>query len=263
MQWQKSMRIEKMSRCITVMRVGLKIWFWNESDPHVTLYVFMGGLGSLSYRVSRKRSEHHSIKAFVERADALLPNQLSQDVPETVGIFALRSCGSNTNTRQTFCRRSRWRTWQRLTHRSGNETSARREESPRPSWRSLPSRRQTECWERWAPSDWTQQQVYYTQSRSSWEQHKVDRPDGPMQGRFAYLNINKRRSCDPTDLLPSGVSEYFSHSYVMKYIPLAGTSETECDSCQSSDISVSEPLKQHFHVFILPWTAQEPINILQ
>lgn len=237
-----NLRIEKMPRCIT------------KSDPHVTLYVFMGGLWSLSYRVSRKRSEHHSSKAFVERADALLPNQLPQDVPEAVGIFALRSCGTNTNTHQTFCGRSRWRTWQRLTHRSGNETSARREESPRPSWRSLPSRRQTECWERWAPSDWRQRQVYYTQSRSSWQQHRVDRPD-------EYLNINKRRLCDPSDLLPSGVSEYFSHSYVMKYIPLAGTSETESDSCQSSDISVSEPL--NCHVFILPWTAHEPINILQ
>lgn len=50
---------------------------------------------------------------------------------------------------------------------------------------------------------------------------------GQMDRCSAYLNINKRRSCDPTDLLPSGVSEYFSHSYVMKYIPLAGTSETE------------------------------------
>lgn len=49
-----------------------------------------------SYRIGRKRSEHHGIKAFIERANPLLPNQLSQDVPETVGIFALRSCQTNT-----------------------------------------------------------------------------------------------------------------------------------------------------------------------
>lgn len=224
-----------MSRCITVMRVGLKIWIWSESDPHVTLYMFMGALWSLSYRVSRKRSEHHSIKAFVERANALLPNQLSQDVPEAVGIFALRSCRSNTNTRQTFCRRSRWRTWQRLTHRSGNETSARREESPRPSWRSLPSRRQTECWERWAPSDWMQGQVYYTQSRSLWEQHKVDWPDGPIVHIWILISgghVTRLTSCPPAWASTSATRTSWSTFHWPAHL-------RQSDSCQSSDNQLS------------------------
>lgn len=227
----------ELRRCNTVRRAGLKIW--PSCDP-VRVH---GGLWSLSYRVSRKRSEHHSSEAFVERADALLTNQLSQDVPEAVGIFALRSCGSNTNTHQTFCRRSRWRTWQRLTHRSGNETSARREESPRPSWRSLPSRRQTECWERWAPSGWRQRQVYYTQSRSSCTKLHI-------WILISSGHVTRLTSCPPAWASTSATRTSWSTFHWPAHL-------RESDSCQSCDIRASH------HVFIYPWTAHEPINILQ
>lgn len=55
-------------------------------------------------------------------------------------------------------------------------------------------------------------------------------------GHVRISNYEREPSRDPTDLLPSGVSAFFSHSYVMKYIPLAGTSDTQRNNCQSSDI---------------------------
>lgn len=41
-------------------------------------------------------SEHDGGEAFIQRGHALLPDQLTQDVPEAVGILSFRSCGGRS-----------------------------------------------------------------------------------------------------------------------------------------------------------------------